>query len=51
MKDLRMTGVGKICSNAMVIKMLLGSIRGRLASVASQGRGGNGRRRARLMCC
>jgi hypothetical protein len=35
MKDLRMTGVGKICFNPMVIKMLLGSIRGRLASVAS----------------
>jgi hypothetical protein len=34
MKDLRMTGVGKIRYNAMVIKMLLGSIIGRLASVA-----------------
>jgi hypothetical protein len=34
MKDLRMTGVGKICFNPMVIKMLLGSVR-RLPSVAS----------------
>jgi hypothetical protein len=41
-KDLRMTGVGKIYFNPVVIKMLLGRIRGRLASVASQGRGGSG---------
>jgi hypothetical protein len=35
MKDLRMTGVGKIYFNPMVIEMLLGSIRRRLACVAS----------------
>jgi hypothetical protein len=35
MKDLRMTRVGKICSNAIVVKMLLSSIRGRPGSVAS----------------
>jgi hypothetical protein len=46
MKDLRMAGVGKICFNPMVTKMLLGSVRRRLASVVSQGRGGSGWRRA-----
>jgi hypothetical protein len=35
MKDLRMTRVGKICFNEIVIKLLLSSMRGRPVSVAT----------------